>query len=110
MLRVSTAVAFCAALIGGGAMGAKAEITASVPAGVHWSASPEGMPLWVLAGIWPGSQVSRSWFHCSGSRFWVTSLFLALGAVVGATVLLHCGLPVLHHCDEREEEQIYLYY
>ena len=36
LLRVSTVVAFCAALIGGGAVGAKAEITASVPAGVHW--------------------------------------------------------------------------
>ena len=32
--------------IGGGAVGAKAKITASVPAGVHWRASPEGMPLW----------------------------------------------------------------
>ena len=32
LLRVSTVVAFCAALIGGGAVGAKAEITASVPA------------------------------------------------------------------------------
>jgi len=71
LLRVSTVVAFCAALIGSGAVGAKAEITASVPAGVHWLASPEGMPcgdLSVLAGIWPGSQVSRSWFHCPGSR------------------------------------------
>ena len=29
LLRVSTVVAFCAALIGGGAVGAKAEITAS---------------------------------------------------------------------------------
>jgi len=71
LLRVSTVVAFCAALIGGGAVGAEAEITASVPAGVRWRASPEGMPLWDLAGIWPGSQVSRSRFHCSGSRSWV---------------------------------------
>ena len=46
LLRVSTVAAFCAALIGGGAVGAKAEITVSVPAGVHWRASPEGMPLW----------------------------------------------------------------
>ena len=46
LLRVSTVVAFCAALIGGGDVGAKAEITALVPAGVHWRASPEGMPLW----------------------------------------------------------------
>ena len=37
LLRVSTVVAFCAALIGGWAAGAKAEITTSVPAGV---------PLW----------------------------------------------------------------
>ena len=62
LLRVSTVVAFCAALIGGGAVGAKAEITASVPAGVHWRASPEGMPLWGPNRFWPGSglvQVSR---------------------------------------------------
>ena len=55
LLRVSTVVAFCAALIGGGAVGAKAEITASVPAGVHWRASPEGMPLWGPNRFWPGS-------------------------------------------------------
>ena len=36
LLRVSTVVEFCAALIGGGAVGAQADITASVPAGVHW--------------------------------------------------------------------------
>ena len=75
MLRVSTVVAFCAALIGDGAVGAKAEITASVPAGVHWRASPEGMPSWGPNWFWPGSglvpQVSRSRFHCSGSRSWV---------------------------------------
>ena len=46
LLQVSLAVAFCAALIGGGAVGAGAEIAASVPAGVHWRASPEGMPMW----------------------------------------------------------------
>ena len=46
-------VAFCAALIGGGAVGAKAEITASVPAGVHWRASPKGMPLWGPNRFWP---------------------------------------------------------
>ena len=40
----STVVAFHAALIGGGAVGAAARITA--PAGVHWLASPEGMPMW----------------------------------------------------------------
>ena len=36
LLRVSTVVAICATLIGGGAVGAEAEITASVPAVVHW--------------------------------------------------------------------------
>ena len=41
LLRVSTVVAFCA---GGGAVGAKAEITVSLPFGVHLRASPEGMP------------------------------------------------------------------
>ena len=50
LLRVSTVVAFCAALIGGGAVGAKAEITAPVPAGVHWRVSPEDMPLWGPTG------------------------------------------------------------
>ena len=55
LLRVSTVVAFYAALIGCGAVGAKAEITASVPAGVHWHASPEGMPLWGPNRLWPGS-------------------------------------------------------
>ena len=33
-------------LIGGGAVGPAAKNTASVPAGVHWIASPEGMPMW----------------------------------------------------------------
>ena len=76
-VRVSTVVAFCAALIGGGAVGAKAEITASVPASVHWRASPEGMPLWGPNRFWPGSGLVlrcpsfRSRFHCSGSRSWV---------------------------------------
>ena len=55
LLRVSTVVAFCAALIGGGAVGAKAGIIASVPAGVHWRASPEGMSLWGPKRLWPGS-------------------------------------------------------
>ena len=36
-------------------VGAKAEITASVPAGVHWRASPKGMPTWGPNQIWPGS-------------------------------------------------------
>ena len=27
----------------------------------------------VLAGIWPGYQVSSSRFHCYGARPWVTS-------------------------------------
>ena len=36
LMRVATVVAFCAALIASGAVGAKAEITASVSAGVHW--------------------------------------------------------------------------
>ena len=57
LLRVSTVVAFCADLIGCGAVGAKAEITALVPAGVHWRASPEGMPLWGPNRFWPGSSL-----------------------------------------------------
>ena len=55
LLWVSTVVAFCTALIGSGAVGAEAEITALVPAGVHWRASPEGMPMWGPNRIWPGS-------------------------------------------------------
>ena len=71
LLRVSTVVSFCAALIGGGAVGAKAEITASVPAGVHWRRYALVGTYPVLARIWHGSQVTRSRFHCSGSRSWV---------------------------------------
>ena len=71
LLRVSTVVAFCAALIGGGAVGAKAEITASVPAGVHWRASPEGMPLWGPNRFWPGSGLV---LRCLGPGFTVLAL------------------------------------
>ena len=63
------------ALIGGGAVGAKAEITASVPAGVHWRASPDGMPLWGPNRIWPGSGLI---LRCRGPGFTV----LALGSWV----------------------------
>ena len=40
LLWVSTVVALCAALIDGGAVGAKVGITVSAPAVVHWRASP----------------------------------------------------------------------
>ena len=36
--------------------GISAEINTSVPGAV---ASPGGMPMWDLSGIWPGSQASR---------------------------------------------------
>ena len=62
---------FCAALIGGGAVGAKAEIIASVPAGVHWRASPEGMPLWGPNRFWPGSGLV---LRCLGPGFSVLAL------------------------------------
>ena len=65
LLLVSTVVAFCAALIGGGAVGAEAEITASVAAGVHWRDSPKGMP---INRIWPGS------IRCLGPGFTVLAL------------------------------------
>ena len=68
LLRVSTVVAFCAALIGCGALGAKAEITASVPAGVHWRASPEGMG---PNRFWPGSGLV---LRCLGPGFTVLAL------------------------------------
>ena len=71
LLRVSTVVAFCAALIGGGAVGAKAEITVSVPAGVHWRASPEGMPLWGPNRFWAGSGLV---LRCLGPGFTVLAL------------------------------------
>ena len=71
LLRVSTVVAFSAALSGGGAVGAKAEITASVPAGVHRRASPEGMPLWGPNRFWPGSGLV---LRCLGPGFTVLAL------------------------------------
>ena len=71
LLRVSTVVAFSAALSGGGAVGAKAEITASVPAGVHRRASPEGMPLWGPNRFWPGSGLV---LWCLGPGFTVLAL------------------------------------
>ena len=72
LLRVSTVVAFCAALIGGGAVGAKAEVTASVPAGVHWRASPpEGMPLWGPNRFCLGSGLG---LRCPGPGFTVLAL------------------------------------
>ena len=67
LLRVSTVVAFCAALIGGGAVGAEVEITA----GVHWRASPEGMPMWGPNWFWPGSGLV---IRCLGPGFTVPDL------------------------------------
>ena len=75
-------MAFYAALIGGGAVGAKAEITASVPAGVHWRASPEGMPLWRRNRFWPGSGLV---LRCLGPGFTV----LALGPGLGLYSFIH---------------------
>ena len=60
------------ALIGGGAVVAKAEITASVTAGVHWRASPEGMmPMWGPNRFWPGSGLV---LRCLGPSFTVLAL------------------------------------
>ena len=58
-------------MIGGGAVGAKAEITASVPAGVHWLASPEGMPIWGPDRFWLGSGLV---LRCLGPGFTVLAL------------------------------------
>ena len=71
LLRLSTVVDFCATFIGGGAVGAEAEITVSVPAGVHWQASPEGMPMWGPNRIWPGSGMV---VMCLGPGFTVLAL------------------------------------
>ena len=71
LMRVSTVVAFCAALIGCGAVVAKTEITASVPAGVYWPVSPEGMPLWGPNRFWPGSGLA---LRCLGPGFTVLAL------------------------------------
>ena len=60
LLWVYTVVAFHAALIGGGAVGAAAKILALVPAGVHWIASPEGMPM--REPIRSGRDLA--WFSC----------------------------------------------
>ena len=57
LLRVSTVVAFCAALMGGGVVGAEADLTGS------------GSDLAWLSGVW----VSVHW---SGFRSWVSSLLL----------------------------------
>ena len=83
LLRVSTVVAFCAALIGGGAVGAKAEIIASVPAGVHWRASPEGMPLWGRNRFWLGSGLV---LRCLGPGFTVLALGHGFRPIIIITV------------------------
>ena len=54
----------------------EAEITAPVPAGVHWRASPEGMPLWGPNRFWPGSGLVLG---CLGPGFTVLALVLGLG-------------------------------
>ena len=59
LLRVSTVVAFCAALIGGGAVGAKAEITAS-PFGTGLCALVS-IP-WRHALVGTGSGRDLAWF------------------------------------------------
>ena len=46
-------------------------VTASVPAGVHWRASPEGMPLWGSNRFWPGSGLV---LRCLGPGFTVLAL------------------------------------
>ena len=50
LLRVSTVVAFCAALIGGGAVGDKAEIIASVPVVCTGVPPPKVCPCGDLTG------------------------------------------------------------
>ena len=49
------------------------EITALVPTGVHWRASPEGggMPLWGPSRFWPGSGLV---LRCLGPGFTVLVL------------------------------------
>ena len=71
LVWVSIVVPFRAGLIGGGAVGAEAEITASVPAGVHWRTSPEGMPMWGPNRVWPGSGLV---IRCLGPGFTVLAL------------------------------------
>ena len=53
------------------AVGAEAEITVSVPAGVHWRASSEGMPMWGPNRSWPGSGLVVC---CLGPGFTVLAL------------------------------------
>ena len=65
LLQVSTVVALCAALIGGGAVVAEAEVTASAPAGVHWRASPKDVYLY-LTCIWPACQMFSCVFVIPG--------------------------------------------
>ena len=58
---------------------AKAEITASVPAGVHWRASPEGMPLWGPSRFWPRSGLV---LRCLGPGFTVLGVGLFFCIIV----------------------------
>ena len=56
------------AVISAFAVGPKAEIAASVSAGVHWRASSEGIPVWGPNRLWPGSGLV---LRCLGPGFTV---------------------------------------
>ena len=63
-------------MIGGGAVGAEAEITASVPAGVHWRAAPE---LKVCpCGDLTGTGLGPGFTIVALARSWVRSLLIVL--------------------------------
>ena len=63
--------------IGGGAVGAEAEITASVPAGAH---CPKVCSCGMRDLTGPGWDLA--WFHCPGSGAWLRSLLLLLKVYV----------------------------
>ena len=54
--------------------------------------------------IWPGYQVSRSWFHCSGSRSWVKAYSIILYYVRTLRICGGCAqhtplAPKCPHCS-----------
>ena len=74
LLRVSTVVAFYTALIGGRAVGAKAEYNWGTGWGTGWCAlasPPEGMPMWGPYRVWLGPGLV---FRCLSPGFIVLAL------------------------------------
>ena len=61
------------------------EITASVQAGVHWRASPEGMPVWGPNRFWPGSGLV---LRCLGPSFTILALRHGIRTILFYSILI----------------------